>query len=235
MLKLENINTGYGKKQILHNIWLEVKKGDIILLVGSNGSGKTTLFKTIYRQLRLWKDKNDKHGRIIFDNVDITNLSSHELIKKDLLYIPQKNELFDSMNVFQNLELCLYHQKLEKKEIQRKIDSAYEDLPMLKEIQKQSVINLSGGERKLLSWGMVLVNTPKMLLYDEPLSGLCQTNEKIALDMIRKLKEKKITTILIEHRIKDLLDISSQRVGLSLGCRHTGDLNSIDDIKRFIV
>ena len=108
MLKVENISTGYGKKQVLFDVSFEVNKGDIVLLAGSNGSGKSTLLKSIFGMLPLWKnDVSDKCGTITFDGEEINNSCksmkfvspTSALLKKGLLYIPQKNNLFEDLTV----------------------------------------------------------------------------------------------------------------------------------------
>ena len=99
MLKVENISTGYGKKQVLFDVSFEVNKGEIVLLAGSNGSGKSTLLKAIYGILSLWNK-----GKNIFNEENITGKSTSALLNKGLLYIPQKNNLFDDLTVKENLK-----------------------------------------------------------------------------------------------------------------------------------
>src|SRR5213592_681843 len=101
MLRLENISTGYGKKQVLFDVSFEVTKGDIVLLAGSNGSGKSTLLKTIYGMLQQWNN-----GQIFFNGENITGKSSSLLLKKGLMYIPQRNNLFEDLTVRENLQMA---------------------------------------------------------------------------------------------------------------------------------
>lgn len=101
MLKVENLSTGYGKKQVLFNVSFDVNKGDIVLLAGSNGSGKSTLLKAIYGLLPQW----DK-GKIWFDGENITGKPTADLLRKGLHYIPQKNNLFEALTVKENLEMA---------------------------------------------------------------------------------------------------------------------------------
>jgi len=101
ILKVENLSTGYGKKQVLYNVSFEVNKGDIVLVAGSNGSGKSTLLKAIYGMLPQWED-----GKVTFDGEDITGNPTASLLKKGLLYIPQKNNLFEDLTVKENLEMA---------------------------------------------------------------------------------------------------------------------------------
>lgn len=234
ILNLQNINTGYGKKQVLFDISLEIKAGESILLVGSNGSGKSTLFKAIYGLLPLWKDAEGQKGQLFYQGKEISNLASHQLIKEGLMYIPQKNELFEDMTVEQNLKLSTVYLN-DNKESKKRTEEVFEKIDLLKDKKKQTVNELSGGERKLLSLGMVLANRPKLLLYDEPLAGLSVKNAKIVLNWLKKIQDNKITFVIIEHRIKEIFSFATQIIGLKLGYLHNNSLNNIQDIKTFLV
>ena len=117
MLSIENISTGYGKKQVLFDVSFEVSKGEIVLLAGSNGSGKSTLLKAIYGMLPQWNN-----GQIIFDGENITGKPTAVLLKKGLLYIPQKNNLFEDLTVKENLEMAGL--TLDKRTLQPRIENA---------------------------------------------------------------------------------------------------------------
>lgn len=230
ILIAEHINTGYDKKQVLFDVNFDIKQGECVLIVGSNGSGKSTLFKVIYKSLELWDNK----GKIVFDDEEITKLKSHQLIKKGIVYIPQKDELFEYLSVLENLEISILHLN-NKAEIKKRISNILEQLPSLKQILKQDVSTLSGGERKLVSLSMALVNKPKVLLYDEPLSGLGIDNIKILIKQLGKIKENGTTLVLIEHRIKELLTLSDKVIGLKLGNKSNRELKTLEDIKTFMI
>lgn len=230
ILVAEHINTGYDKKQVLFDISLEIKQGECVLLVGSNGSGKSTLFKAIYGSLDLWDEK----GKIDYNYQDITKLKTHQLIKKGIVYIPQKDELFEDLTVIENLELCILH-LANKKEIKKRIDIILEKTPILKEKIKREVSNLSGGERKILSLAMALVNEPKVLLYDEPLAGLSNRNTTSVINHLNLIKKNGTTLVLIEHRIKELLNLTDKIIGLRLGHKTEKELKTLEDIKTFLI
>ncbi|WP_299368701.1 ATP-binding cassette domain-containing protein [Winogradskyella sp.] len=232
LLKVLHINAGYGKKQVLFDVNLTVEEGETILLIGSNGSGKSTLFKAIYGIVPIWS--NSKQGKIVFCGEDITNQRSHHLIKKGMMYIPQQNELFEDMTVLQNLEMGLLHLN-HKREHRKRVEDVFAQIDILSNKRKQLASKLSGGERKLLSLGMVLANRPKIVLYDEPLAGLSGNNVSVALKWLNTIKENGITLITIEHRIKELLDTADKVVGLKLGRRNTGNLGSLKYIKEFMI
>jgi branched-chain amino acid transport system ATP-binding protein len=230
VLTVEHINTGYDKKQVLFDINFDIKQGECVLLVGSNGSGKSTLFKAIYRSLDLW----DKNGKIVFNNEDITKLKIHQLIDKGIVYIPQKNELFEDLTVLENIELSILHLK-NKKETDKRVATVLEQIPIIKQKLKQEVNSLSGGERKLVSLAMALVNQPKVVLYDEPLAGLSSENIKMLIKHLKQIKDNGTTLVLIEHRITELLPLSDRIIGLKLGYKNKQELKTIEDIKTFLI
>jgi len=232
LLSVQHINTGYEKKQVLFDLSLDVAQGETVILVGSNGSGKSTFFKVVFRQLPLWEFGNK--GIIVFNGINITTATSHCLIQKGLMYIPQKNELFEDMTVSENLKMSVLHLN-NKRETQKRLDEVYEQMPILENNQKKTSTRLSGGERKLLTLGMALMNRPKLLLYDEPLAGLSGNNVALVLQWIKTLQARGTTLVIIEHRIKELMQISNKIIGLKLGYLHTANLSNLTLIKSFMV
>lgn len=232
LLEVQHINTGYGKKQVLFDVDLKVEKGETVLLIGSNGSGKSTLFKAIYGLVPVWSTA--ENGKVLFNDKDITNSKSHSLIKKGIMYVPQKNELFEDMSIEQNLEMSLLHLN-NRKEMNKSIEEVFAQINILAENKKQVASQLSGGERKLLSMGMVLANRPKLLLYDEPLAGLSGNNVSMVLNRLQVIKDNGTTLVIIEHRIKELMAFVDKVVGLKLGQRNTEALDNIDRIKSFMI
>ncbi len=232
LLSVQDINAGYGKKQVLFDVNLEVEEGETVLLIGSNGSGKSTLFKAVYGVLPIWN--GEKKGKILFNGTDITNAKSHRLIQKGIIYVPQNNELFEDMTVEENMEMALLHLN-DKKESKKRIEEVFDQLDILKDKGKQVVNRLSGGERKLLSLGMALANRPKLLLYDEPLAGLSGYNVSVVLKRMQSIKDNGTTLVIIEHRIKELLDMADKVVGLKLGRRNTKALDNLERIKSFMI
>lgn len=226
LLKIENINTGYDKKQVLFDISLEINAGETVLLVGGNGSGKSTLLKAVYGLLPLWS------GKVYYNNKLVTQ--SSKLITQNFVYIPQKNELFADMSVADNLKTSLLHLN-DKHETENRIARLMDEMPMLKTKYRQTADRLSGGEAKMLTLAMAMINQPKLLLYDEPLSGLSGSNIQLVLHYIEKLKQNDTTLVLVEHKIKELLSHADRIIGLKLGYLHTENLNSLDNIKKFMI
>ena len=232
LLSIYNASTGYGNKQVLFDINLDVEEGDTILLVGSNGSGKSTLLKLIYGLVDVWQGSVDYDGEVLHDMGKKT--PTHTLLKKGIMYVPQKNELFDDASVLENLQFSLLHLN-NRKESAKRIDEVMEEMPLLKERRTQTAGRLSGGERKMLALGMVMVNRPKLLLYDEPLAGLSEDKVPEVLDMLGRIQGKGATILFVEHRILELSSFASCILGLKLGCLHIEKLNSIDNIKNIMI
>jgi branched-chain amino acid transport system ATP-binding protein len=213
MLKVENISTGYGKKQVLFDVSFEVKKGEIVLLIGSNGSGKSTLLKAIFGLLPLF-DKNN--GRLIFEEENITNAKPHQLIQKGLVYVPQKNNTFDHLTVKENLEVAAIN--LRNKLISRqRISEVFDILPQLYVLQSRNPFNLSGGERQQLALGMALMQKPKMILLDEPGAGLAPVIWQKNLEIIKSLNKSGTTFLIVEHKLRENYFIAKRIISLKLG------------------
>ena len=173
ILNVNNLSTGYGKKQVLFDVSLDIKTGQTVLLVGSNGSGKSTLLKTIYGLIGVWDGTIEYDGDLLQSRGQ--RVLTHKLIQKGIMYIPQKDVLFEDMTVEENLHASLLHTG-NKKSIEQTVHQVMGQMPMLQERRKQLVNRLSGGERKQLSLAMVVANTPKLLLLDEPLAGVSEDN-----------------------------------------------------------
>jgi len=220
MLKANHISTGYGKKQVLFDVSLEVKQGEIILLIGSNGSGKSTLLKLIYGLLPLWSTEKviiDKQGGIFFDNEDITGMTTSSLLQKGLLYIPQKNNCFDDLTVKENLDISgisLHNSNLYSNRFQEMLQL----FPTLKKLLKQKPMKLSGGEKQLLALAMAFIHKPKMIMIDEPFAGLSPNNIELVRNQIVNLnKNHRITFLIVEHRVKESYAIAQEIFSLKLG------------------
>lgn len=232
ILKVTNINTGYGKKQVLYDVSLEVQKGETLLIVGSNGSGKSTLLKVIYGLLDVWK------GTVAFEDTQLhhkDNLTAtYTLLDKGIMYVPQKDALFDDISVEENIQFSLLHLK-NNDEIKRRVSQVLVEMPDLQKRKKQLAGKLSGGERKLLSLAMVLANRPHLLLYDEPLAGVSEENIPMVLDWLDKIHQDDTTMVIVEHRVKELINFADRVIGLKLGHLHTEKLKTLDNIKEIMV
>jgi branched-chain amino acid transport system ATP-binding protein len=211
MLKVEKISTGYGKKQVLFDVSFEINRADIVMLVGSNGSGKSTLLRAIFGTLPLWNN-----GQVFFDGSNITGKPTSDLLCKGLLYIPQKNNLFEDLTVKENLEMAGL--TIDKKILKKRIENSLSIFTPLVPHFKRTPMKLSGGERQLLTLAMATLHQPKMILIDEPFTGLSPSNITIVTENLKALnKENEVTLLIVEHRVKECSRLANRVIGLKLG------------------
>lgn len=194
-LEVKNIESGYGRIQILWGVNVILQEGSVVAILGPNGAGKTTLLKTIMGIIRAWK------GSIKMYGLDITNMPPHRRVGLGLTMIPEGRRLFPDLTVRENLELGAYTRRAREK-IGETLELVFNLFPRLKERLHQKAGSLSGGEQQMLAIARALMSKPRVLMLDEPSQGL---SPKIAwevaetLDKIRK--EAGISIVLVEQNI----------------------------------
>jgi len=208
MLKVENISAGYGEKRVLYDVSFEVNDGEIVLLTGGNGSGKSTVLKSIFGIISVWA------GKIYFYNTNITNTECNSLRKKHIVYIPQNNFLFENLTVKENLLIA--GSGINKKTLSDKIQYTIDFLNINSLLSKKPFY-LSGGEKKLVAFGMSILHNPKLVLFDEPLSGLDSGNSNLLLNKILELNKSGTAFLLVEHKNTQLENIDLTKIILNLG------------------
>lgn len=201
MLKANNISSYYGNIQALDNISIEVNKGEIVSIIGSNGAGKSTLLMTLCGIVPT------KSGSIFFNDIDISSLPTHQIIRMGVSQSPEGRRIFPKLTVYENL---LIGDPL-KKEKDINLDFIFEIFPRLKERISQRGGTLSGGEQQMLSIGRALVSQPSLLLLDEPSLGLAPIIVKQIFDTIKRInKENKTTILLVEQNAFGALKLSDR-------------------------
>lgn len=230
LLKIEHIDSGYGKKQVLFDISFNLHKGETAILIGANGSGKSTLLKTVYGLLKPWNNK----GKIWFKDGEINKSKTSHLIKKGMIYIPQLNELFDDLTVKENLALSCIH-TVHKEKLKTRIDEVLEQIPALKPLLKQECNRLSGGEHKQLSFGMALTNRPELIMFDEPLAGTSPKNTNDIIQLLISLKKKGISLLVVEHRVRNVFELADKVIGLKLGRLYDKKIENIKDTEEVML
>jgi branched-chain amino acid transport system ATP-binding protein len=214
ILNLENISTGYEKRQVLFDITFSINKGDIALLIGSNGSGKSTLLKHIFRLIPFFEKGT---GKIFFNEENISRVHTSELIGKGLIFIPQKNNIFENLSVLENLEVSGIVLK-DKKLFLNRLNEVLELFPLLLTLQNRLPSELSGGEKQLLAFAMASIHKPKMILADEPFSGLSLRNINLVKNQICKLNQtNNVTFLIVEHKVRESFSIATKIIGLKAG------------------
>ena len=210
MLKLENVDAGYGKLGILWDVSLEVKEGEFVALVGPNGAGKTTTLRAISNIITPTK------GKITFDGKEITKLSVQEITKAGLSYITDDGALFSGMTVQQNLKMGAYSIR-DKVQIQESYERVLQMFPRLKERLKQNAGTLSGGERKMLAIARGLMSNPKAMLIDEPSLGLAQNIVLQVLETLKQLTVNGVSILLVEQNVNTTLKVTDRAYVLEDG------------------
>ncbi|MCA1907516.1 MAG: ABC transporter ATP-binding protein [Magnetospirillum sp.] len=201
MLAVENLHSGYGRIQALHGVSVEVKKGEIVTLIGANGAGKTTLLMTICGSPRATQ------GRVLLDGQDVTHLPMHKLAHMGLAHSPEGRRIFARMSVLENLQMgavagdpAHYDEDLEK---------VLTLFPRLKERINQRGGTLSGGEQQMLAIGRALMSRPRVLLLDEPSLGLAPLVVRHIFEMIKQInQEQGMTVFLVEQNAHHALKLA---------------------------
>jgi branched-chain amino acid transport system ATP-binding protein len=210
MLEVRNVDTHYGKVQVLWDICMGVNQGEIVALVGSNGAGKTTLVDTI----------SGLHpptaGTITFQGKRIDGLPSHSIVELGISHVPQGGRVFTDMNVRENLEMGAYPLHAWKIKTQT-FAQVYQLFPRLKERESQLARTLSGGEHQMLAIGRALMSKPKLCIFDEPSYGLAPMFVVEVFRIIQSLREQGITILLIEQNVHRALEIADRAYVLENG------------------
>ncbi len=210
LLQVEQVYTAYDKADVLQSVSLSVEEGGITCLLGSNGSGKTTLVRSILGLTPA------RAGRILFDGEEITRLPTHKIIARGIACIPEGRKVFPKLTVEENLRAGAYRENSDKATRQR-LGDIYDIFPRLSERRDQLAGTMSGGEQAMVSIGRGLMCAPKLLLIDEPSLGLSPLLVKENFKIIRQIKERGITVLLVEQNVHQTLAISDFGFVLSKG------------------
>ena len=208
LLSGENITCGYGSVDIVSNCNIGVKKGEISSIVGPNGAGKSTAMKAFFGLLPI------KHGKVVFDGEDITNLPPQQRVLKGMGFVPQTNNIFSSLTVQENLEMGAFIDQNNTKEM---LEYIYDLFPVLKEKKSQDAGELSGGQRQQVAVGRALMTKPKVLMLDEPSAGVSPIIMKSLFTKIKEIANQGTAILMVEQNAKQALKISDLGFVLSQG------------------
>lgn len=210
MLKVDKIKVHYGGIPALHEVSFEVGEGELVAIVGANGAGKTTALKTVVGTL------NPVSGSIKFNGIDITGKKSAEIVRLGITYVPEGRHIFGPLTVEENLLLGAFTSGT-KKEIEERMEYVYRLFPILKERRKQRGGTLSGGEQQMLAIGRGLMARPKLLMLDEPSSGLMPKLVDEVFNTITQLKKEGLTILLVEQNVREALELCDRGYILQTG------------------
>jgi len=208
LLKVEKVTGGYGDMEVLHEVSIEVKEGEIVSIIGPNGAGKSTLMKTIFGLLCPWK------GHILFNGGEITGLEPDRIVRFGLCYVPQIENVFPSLTVQENLEMGAF---ILDGDITDRLERVYRLFPFLKERRKQRVGRMSGGERQMVAMGRALMLDPKLLLLDEPSAGLAPKLVEMIFEKIIEINKSGVAILIVEQNAKKSLELAHRGYVLANG------------------
>lgn len=229
LLKLERVTVKYGVIPAVWELDLEVREGQIVALLGANGAGKTTTLKTIVGVLR------PASGRIFYNGKDITVLPAPQRVRMGICLVPEGRGIFNRLTVRENLLLGAYHRQ-DQEEVLKDLEEVYRLFPRLKEREGQVAGTLSGGEQQMLAIGRGLMSRPRLMLLDEPSLGLAPLIVRELYALIRNIREKGVTILLVEQSAPMAIGIADYVYVLETGVvKISGtpeEVESLEEVKR---
>lgn len=210
LLKIENLTAGYGKLAVLHDISLQIRENEMLSLIGPNGAGKTSLTRAIMRQCAIMS------GSVTFAGQNISNMPTHRIAALGIGYVPQSSNVFSTLTVQENLEMSAT--LLPASQQAGAIDEAYARFPRLTERRRQPGNALSGGERQMLAISSALLARPRLLILDEPVSGLSPGMTNEVAKGIAEINRGGVTVLwVVEENPQQIIGLSDTVAVMSTG------------------
>ena len=211
ILDVQGLVGGYGKMTILNGTTFSVPAGSITTVIGPNGAGKSTVFKAIFGLLKL------REGKIVFKGRDITGLSQRELLNAGICYVPQGRNIFPELSVRDNIQLGAVVAGRDITDLPARIEAALDKFPALRKRAAQQASTLSGGEQKQLEIVRGLLLNPQLVLIDEPSIGLSPLMVQQTFNILKDLRDRGVSILMIEQNARSALEISDYGIVLELG------------------
>ncbi|MCC6203682.1 MAG: ABC transporter ATP-binding protein [Hyphomicrobiales bacterium] len=229
VLTVSGLNCFYGEVQVLHDFSLGLRKGEVLCLLGRNGAGKTTALKAIMGLVPA------RSGSIRLGDRELTALPAHEVPRAGIAYVPQGRRLFAEMTVAENIEIGL----MARGKGSATRDAVLDLFPVLRERLKQRSGTLSGGEQQMLAMARALCVEPQVLLLDEPTEGLMPSMIAKIRETVAKLRERGVSTLLVEQRVDAVLPVADRVAFIENGRnRETANVHRLRDdpdlIRRYV-
>lgn len=209
MLRLERLTAGYRRLQILHDVDLEVRQGEIVALIGANGAGKTTTLRTISGLVSV------SAGSVSFDGQRIDGMRPDRIVGRGLVHVPQDRGLFGPLSVAENLQMGAYTR--DRAEIASSLDEVFALFPILASRRSQRADTMSGGQQQMLAIGRAMMARPRLLTLDEPSIGLAPNLVAQVLDAVVKIRDAGVTVLIVEQNAAHALKISDRAYVLESG------------------
>jgi branched-chain amino acid transport system ATP-binding protein len=213
MLEIQDLNVYYGEFQALFGVSLRISEGETVITVGPNGAGKSTLLKTISGLLQA------RSGTITFLGKRINHLPAHEIVELGITHVPEGGRLFPQLSVYENLKVGSYLKRA-RNEAAATLKEIYRLFPILDERKKQLADTMSGGERQMLAIARSLMSRPKLILLDEPSSGLAPRVVSRVLEFVHQIKAQGYAILMVEQNVRKALRLSDRAYLLESGRVH---------------
>ena len=210
LLNIKNIDVAYDDYQIIWNVSLSVKEGEIVALLGPNGSGKSTILNSISGLIKI------KTGEINFNNIPIHKFETYQRVGVGISHVLERRRVFPYLTVLQNLLLGAYHEKA-KAERDKSLQDVYNFFPKLKDRSSQIANTMSGGEQQMLAIGRGLMGMPKLLMVDEPFLGLAPLVIEDLKLIFKKIAERGIAILFVEQNVRLALSMANRGYILESG------------------
>ena len=200
-LEARGLVAGYGDIEIVRGVDIRVADGSLVSVVGPNGAGKSTLLKAILGLVKVFE------GDVLLDGNDVTRMPLEQIVRLGVAYVPQVDDVFETLRVHENLEMGGY--LVDKKTRAERIDEVLEVFPVLSKHMRRYVGTMSGGERKMVAVGRALMTSPRVIVFDEPTAGLSPALVRSVLeDQARALADRGKAVLLVEQRAHAALELS---------------------------
>ncbi len=210
ILKTKNLVSGYGDVDILKGVSIYLKKGERVAIIGPNGAGKSTLMKTVFGLL------TPRDGSVVFKDTDITGQKPDRIVKMGMSYVPQRDNIFPSLTVLENLEMGAYTLK-HRKQLAESLSRVYNILPVLQVKKRDKARTLSGGEQQMLAIGRAMMLSPEVLLLDEPTAGLAPAMVDALFDKIKDISLNGTAVAIVEQNARKALASSDRGYVFDMG------------------
>jgi branched-chain amino acid transport system ATP-binding protein len=204
LLSLKNISVKYGSFAAIHEINIEVKEGEVVVLLGSNGAGKSTTFRTISGL------NKPAEGEILFEGKSLNKVSPDKIVQLGIGQCPEGRKLFPAMSVQENLRMGAFVHRRKKDEIKKSLQHVYELFPILHDKKDGAAGSLSGGQQQMLAIGRALMSKPKLMLLDEPSVGLAPLIVEQMFEVIQQINREGTTILLAEQNANAALKIADK-------------------------
>jgi branched-chain amino acid transport system ATP-binding protein len=204
LLSLKNISVKYGSFAAVHGLNIEVKEGEIVVLLGSNGAGKSTTFRAISGL------NKPAEGEILFEGKSLNKVSADKIVQLGVGQCPEGRKLFPAMSVQENLRMGAFVHRRKKDEIKKSLQHVYELFPILHDKKDDAAGSLSGGQQQMLAIGRALMSKPKLMLLDEPSVGLAPLIVEQMFEVIQQINREGTTILLAEQNANAALRIADK-------------------------